>query len=497
MSSRHLAPAGIGALFSIQVFSALSFSVFYSTLILYATNGMHMSDSLAASLTGSFIALNYFLHLLGGYLGGRFFSHRSLFMLSMALLILGCVLFSIPDPAYFYWGLALFVTGNGLNAICTNCMVTQLFEPEDKRRETVFLWIYSGMNMGFFIGFMISGYFHLHHAYQPLFLLSALSNIVALVLMTCHWKLFKDRDTSFLNLRPTQKQHYRLFGIMLILSLMLLLRGLFQQTLLCHLFILITGSAMIVLLTKLSFHQPSEQAKHKLWAFIILSLASIVFWVLYFLVPLSFNLFIERNVDRHYFDILIAPQWIQNINTIMMIIGAPVLGLVFIRLRKLGININIPLQFAFALFLIGVAFAILPIGIHYANQDGLVNFNWIACSYLLQSLGELFISPIGFAMIGELAPLPLRGVMMGMWLMLSGMAAILSNHFSQLALNSDSLDPLMTNLGYSHSFMTLGLSAIGASVILLLLVPLLTRLMQDNSHKLNTSIPQPPAVSCP
>src|SRR5260221_8745190 len=81
-------PKGAGALFLIQIFATLSFSVLYSTLILYATKGLHMNDTLATSITGSFIALNYFLHLLGGYIGGRYLSYRSLFGMGMVLQIL-------------------------------------------------------------------------------------------------------------------------------------------------------------------------------------------------------------------------------------------------------------------------------------------------------------------------------------------------------------------------------------------------------------------------
>ncbi len=125
---------------------------------------------------------------------------------------------------------------------------------------------------------------------------------------------------------------------------------------------------------------------------------------------------------------------VQNINTVVIIIGGPLLSFIFTNLRERGININIPLQFSFALLLIGLGFAILPVGISFANAAGFVNFNWIFASFILQSIGELFISPIGYAMVGQLAPVHLRGLMMGVWLMITGVSAILSDHFSKMAL---------------------------------------------------------------
>jgi POT family proton-dependent oligopeptide transporter len=477
---KDVMPTGAGALFLIQIFSTLSFSVLYSTLILYATKGLHMSDMLATSITGSFIALNYFLHLLGGYIGGRYLSYRSLFGLGMVSQILGCILISVPDMNYLLWGLAAFLGGSGLNVTCINCMVTQLFEPDDKRRESAFLWNYSGMNIGFFVGFAIGGYFHLHQAYHELFLLSAFGNLIALALTFYNWKLLKDRDTTFVDATQQKQKNARLIGLSMIIVLVFALRGLLQHTAFCNQLILVIGLAMLALIISLTVKQSGQVERHKMWAYIILALSSVIFWALYQLAPMGLNLFAERNVDRHFLGILIAPQWIQNINTIVIILGGPLLSLYFTHLRERGINISIPFQFSLALLLIGIAFAILPLGISLASPLGFTSFTWILVSYVLQSIGELFISPIGYAMVGQLAPLRLRGLMMGMWMMVTGIAAILSDQFSKIALgNTESIDPLITNASYSHTFGMLGWSAIAAGVFLFLLIPFVSRLTQE------------------
>lgn len=479
-------PTGAGALFIIQIFSTLSFSVLYSTLILYATKGLHMNDTLATSITGSFIALNYFLHLLGGYIGGRYLSYRSLFGLGMAAQILGCLLISVPDTSYLLWGLAAFLGGSGLNVTCINCMVTQLFEPDDKRREAAFLWNYSGMNIGFFVGFAIGGYFHLHQAYRELFLLSGLGNIIALLLTFYHWKILKDRDTTFLDASAEKRKSFRMLGFAIIIALIFALRGLLQHTAFCNQLILVIGAGMLGFIAVLSMRENDAASRSKMWAYIILALASSIFWALYQLAPMGLNLFIERNVDRHFMGMLIAPQWVQNINTVVIILGGPLLSMVFTQMRERGININIPLQFSMALLMIGVAFAILPVGISLADANGYVNFNWILASYVLQSTGELFISPIGYAMVGQLAPRRLRGLMMGMWMMITGVAAILSDHFSKMALGStDSISPLATNASYSHTFGSLGWSAIIAGGILFIAIPLITRLTQEKKSAIS------------
>lgn len=473
-------PPGAGALCLIQIFSTLGFSVLYSTLILYATRGLHMSDLLATSITGSFVALNYFLHLLGGYIGGRHLSYRSLFCISMVLQVAGCLTLAIPSVNFLLWGLASFLAGSGINVTCINCMVTQLFEPNDKRRESAFLWNYSGMNIGFFVGFAMGGYFHLNGNYTTLFILSGIGNLVALVLTIYNWQLLKDRASSFVSLSGASRYRAQFIGLAMVVALFFTLRVLMQHTALCNQLILIIGVLMLVLITYLSMSQPSTHERNKIAAYILLALSSVIFWTLYQLAPMGLNLFIERNVDRQMLGIIIAPQWVQNINTVVIIIGGPLLSFVFSHLRDRGIYISIPFQFSLALFLIGIAFAILPIGISMADAQGYTSFSWVFVSYVLQSAGELFISPIGYAMVGQLAPLHLRGLMMGMWMMITGIAAILSDHFSKVALGTtDSINPLFTNASYSHTFGTLGWSAIVIGALLFVCIPLLNRLTQE------------------
>src|ERR1700677_515985 len=121
-------PDGTGALFFVQIFSTLSFSVLYSTLELFMQEGLHLSTLMANAILGGFLAFNYGLHLLGGYFGGRYLSFRTLFLLGMLLQIIGCALLSLVSFGSLLWGMAFFLTGSGLNVTCINMMVTQLFE---------------------------------------------------------------------------------------------------------------------------------------------------------------------------------------------------------------------------------------------------------------------------------------------------------------------------------------------------------------------------------
>lgn len=473
-------PTGAGVLFLIQIFATLAFSVLYSTLVLYATTTLKLSDTVATGITASFIAFHYALPLFAGNIGGRLMSYRMLFSVGLIAQFIGCIALSFQTMSAFYWALAIFLAGSGFNLTCINCMLTQLFKPDDKRREAAFLWNYSGMNIGFFIGFSMSGYYQLSQGYSILFLLSSISNLIALLIVFLKWRTLCDIKTLYSALKAIEKYRVTFMSLGLVLLLCLALRWLLEHSHTSDTLIIGASLMMISAIIVLALRQSSKEKSDKMWAYLILSFASLVFWTLYQLAPMGLTLFVARNVNLHYLGMLIAPQWVQNINTIVIIVGGPVLSVVFAQLRERGLRLTIPIQFSIALVLSGLALCLIPMGIHFANAQGFTHFNWILASFLLQSTGELFIAPIGYAMIGQLAPVNLQGMMMGTWLMVMGVASMLSGYFSNLALgNTQSLDPLVTNAGYSYTFGLLGLAAIGAGMLLFICVPLVLRLTHE------------------
>lgn len=482
LSAWKALPEGIVALFCIQIFSTLSFSVLYSTLVLYMTGQLGLHAKLANSITGVFVAFNFALHLLGGYWGGRFFSYRALFSLGMVAQIIGCILLATVKEAYLYAGLAAFLTGCGLNVTCINCMLTQRFTPADTRRETAFLFNYAGMNIGFFVGYSLSGYFQLSHNYQRLFLLSSLGNLMALLICLYFWHTLADKNSVHAQMNRLQQRKAWKKGLLMVLGLPLILSQLLQYADFANKLVLLTGAIMLVASYGLALKEKTGEAREKLYAFTLLMVVGTVFWMLFQIGPMGLTHFIQNNVDRKIVLMTIPPQWFQNINTFCIVIGGPLLSIMLNHLRARGIKINIPSQFAFSLVLIGLAFAILPIGIAQAGADGLIAPGWVVGSFVLQSIGELLISPIGYAMIGALAPASLLGVMMGMWMLTSGVGATLASYSSNWMTDGlNSVNPLITNAGYGRVFLCLGLFAIAAGLLLVLLIPVLKRWM--NEHK--------------
>ncbi|UNP88194.1 oligopeptide:H+ symporter [Aeromonas encheleia] len=353
-ASHHASvPPGSGALFFIQTFATLGFAVLYSTLVLYATKRLGFSESQANAMMGIFGAFNYGLHLFGGYLGGRYLSNRNLFVMGMVLQVIGCYLIAERGISGLYWGLAMFLTGSGLNVTCLNMMLTQRFAPDDHRRESAFLWNYAGMNLGFFIGFSVAGYFQLTEDYRTLFLFATLGNMLAIIATLCFWPILADINTPLRHIKG-RGFYLRMLGGLAILALLVpALRLLLTHASFSGSFVLLLGAMVLVLLCVITACHRDPAERSRMVAYLILALGSLIFWSLYQLAPMGLMLFSEHNINLNVFGWQVAPQWIQNINTLVIVIGGPLMALLFKRLREQGWRIDIPSQFAASLFLHG------------------------------------------------------------------------------------------------------------------------------------------------
>ncbi len=163
----------------------------------------------------------------------------------------------------------------------------------------------------------------------------------------------------------------------------------------------------------------------------------------------------------------------------------------FTRLRARGWPIDIPQQFAASLLLMALAFLILPLGIRLAGADGKSAFVWLFASYVLQSIGELLISPIGYAMIGKLAPRQYQGVMMGSWMLVTGLASLFAGDFSGMIPEPTGTTPAATNPGYAQLFAELGVGSLVVGIALVVLIPFLRRLITDKAEPVPVAEPVP------
>lgn len=260
---------GAGALFFIQIFATLGFAVLYSTLVLYATKRLGFNESSANAMMGVFGAFNYGLHMFGGYLGGRFLSNRNLFVLGMVLQVIGCALIAVAGVWGLYWGLAMFLTGSGLNVTCINMMLTQRFKPDDDRRESAFLWNYAGMNLGFFVGFTVAGYFQLTENYRALFLFATLGNAAAIIVAVCRWRILADLNTPLHDASRSQYRWRMLVGLAVLVALVPIIRVMLTHAEFSGHFVIVLGALIFLMLCVVTLRHHPRDERRRMAAYLI------------------------------------------------------------------------------------------------------------------------------------------------------------------------------------------------------------------------------------
>src|SRR5262245_9804206 len=286
------------SLLFLKMFYAISFSIMYSTLVLYMTDQLKFQSVTATNLMASFLAYTAVLRVAAGFLGSCYFGHHFILMVGLITMIVGCVFITIPNANALYWGIAAFTIGSGF-IVSVQCILTELFSQNNKQRQTAFLMNYSAMNIGYLIGFTLSGFLQLQNNYLLLFVLSSIGAALTLVIVVFSWPSLRDAslntevnsshgiNSNSPSMAFIKKLSNHLQGLIVIGLFLLALRWLLENTNTSNNLIVITALCMLCMIGFLAIKQPTIEAKHKLFAYLILAIISLVFWTLSSVSPMA------------------------------------------------------------------------------------------------------------------------------------------------------------------------------------------------------------------
>jgi len=217
-------------------------------------------------------------------------------------------------------------------------------------------------------------------------------------------------------------------------------------------------------------------------AAMVLVVFNVVFWTLFEQAGSSLTLFADRNTDLSFFGLfsISAPQT-QSFNAIFIVLLAPLFSIMWTALAKRGIEPGIPVKFSIALMGVGAGFLFLVWGSKFAGSDFKVGIWWLAGLYLIHSIAELSISPVGLSMITKLSIARVVGLMMGVWFLSISVAQYVAGVIAQVA-SVETVGGQVTNLKvsldtYTGVFWTIGLVSMGIGLVLLVLSPLIKKWM--------------------
>jgi POT family proton-dependent oligopeptide transporter len=239
----------------------------------------------------------------------------------------------------------------------------------------------------------------------------------------------------------------------------------------------VLGALFVALAAMLLVEALREGAvsRDKVIAMLMLFTFNILFWCFFEQAGSSFNFLAENIVDRKMFGGWEFPVgWFQSVNPTAIVLLAPVVALVWGALARAGKEPSIPRKFGLGLLGNAVAFLLLMYALgNLVSADNHIPFWPLVVVYVLQTVGELCLSPIGLSMVTKLAPVRYVGLAMGGWFLSTSIGNNLSGIFAGSVSGETGMTVGSALKGFTFSFWLL----LVAGAVLFLIAPLMNKLM--------------------
>jgi len=231
-----------------------------------------------------------------------------------------------------------------------------------------------------------------------------------------------------------------------------------------------------------SFLKGTKAEFQMMIAAMVLITFNTVFWTLFEQAGSSLTLFADRNTDMSVFGLFsISAGQTQFFNAFFIVALAPLFSILWNSLARNGLEPPIPIKFGLGLMGVGAGFLFLVWGAQFAGPDFKVGLWWLAGLYLIHSIAELCISPVGLSMITKLSIARIVGMMMGVWFLSISVGEYLAGAAAQSAavqtVGGQVTNPELSLHTYLATFQTGGFLTIGAGVVLLVISPWLKKIM--------------------
>ncbi|MDH4064671.1 MAG: oligopeptide:H+ symporter, partial [Acidobacteriota bacterium] len=159
----------------------------------------------------------------------------------------------------------------------------------------------------------------------------------------------------------------------------------------------------------------THEERKRLYVVAVLFLAAALFWSVFEQAGSTLNLFADRDTNNVVFGYAFPSSWYQSLNSLFIFAAAPAFAWLWIWMAARNQEPSSPAKFAFGLVFVGAGFAILIVAAQLAQQGVKVSPMWLVATYLLHTIGEMTLSPVGLSAMTTLAPARIAGLMMGVW----------------------------------------------------------------------------------
>jgi POT family proton-dependent oligopeptide transporter len=442
-------PKGLWVLFGTEMWERFNFYGMRTLLTLFIVNSLMMSKEDSSLIYGGFLGLCYLTPMLGGFIADRFLGNRICIMLGGLLMAAGQILLFVSASIFssnlefakilLYVSLGLIIFGNGFFKPNISSMVGSLYPKEQKNKlDTAFTIFYMGINVGAFLGQFICPFLGdvvNDKGVRDVFAFKwgFLSAGIAMILGTITFYLLKDKyvvtpDGNAIGGKPSknsssdyeegesQKPQFSNTSLALSLvafaALTCLFYFVFGQNVI---YSIIYGSGLTLAALILTDKSLTKVETERILVIYIVSFFVIFFWAAFEQAGSSLTFIADNQTDRNFFGWDMPPSMVQIFNGIFVVMFAVPFSILWDKLRAKNMEPFSPMKQAFGLALIALSYFIIAHNVKDIGNTGLLAIKWLVLLYLIQTFGELCLSPIGLSLVGKLAPKRFSSLLFGVF----------------------------------------------------------------------------------
>ncbi len=470
-------PVGLFVLFFTELWERFNFYGMRALLIFYFIDTFGFDRTRASESYGAYNGLVYATPLLGGMLADKIIGYRRSIILGAILMGLGEFGLTLAGfgviPKNFttvYASLAFIIVGNGFFKPNISTLVGKLYPQGDKRRDGAFTIFYMGINIGAFLAPIFCGQIGQHYGFHYGFGLAGLGMVLGLVIFLYGKRILGDHglppNRQVLSAKspvgiPNGMAVY--VGAFLLVPLAAILVS--KPDIVIHYAAPVVGVCFLAYILWEAV-RGTHAERVGIFAALILSFFSIVFWACFEQAGSSMNLFTESHVNRKVFGYEIEASVFQFVNAAFIVLLAPLFSWLWIKLGKMNLEPSSPVKFGLALIQVGLGFIALVVAATQATGGAKASLIWLFLAYFLHTTGELCLSPVGLSMITKLAPARIGGLMMGFWFLCTAFAHLIGGVISGMTGKQAGFEPVFRMIVYF---------ACASGVVLLILSPLIKK----------------------
>ena len=486
-------PKQIWSLFFSEMWERFCFYGMRGMLVFFMISQLKFGDEQANLQYGATQAFVYAFTFVGGLFADKILGFRKSLFWGGILMIVGSLILATNPHDYFFLGIAFTVVGTGFFKPNISTMVGKLYKANDTRTDAGFSLFYAGINLGALLGGylciaigkgeMMSSLIPEGKRWNVAFGLAAIVMVISLINF-----VFTQRSLGPIGLIPERKladgtvvpmEKWKVYGVyaltLLFVPLIMTMVSVPQYT---DYFMWTVGPLTLIYL----FYEMTKvnvAERKKLLAALVFIIFSIIFWGIYEQSGGSLSIFAANNLNK---DLLgLDPNGVNNSGGAFFIIFlAPLIGLFWIWLSKKRLEPNTIIKFGLGFIFLGLGYYVLFATRFFADLQGITSLNIFTIALLVITFGELCLSPIGLSIMTKLSTEKLQGMMMGMWFLASAygqyVAGIIGANMATAKEGSTNMDAL---LAYTEGYKQLGLYAVIAGVVLIIISPLVKKLMQE------------------